>query len=57
LRFALSCSNVSFMPLSFAPPHPKQRFVAFGSSLILSLKDVAAFPYSSRREALNQPKI
>src|SRR5207248_4177657 len=38
LRFTLSCSNVSFIPAALSPPQPKQGFVGFGSSLMMSLK-------------------
>src|ERR1700687_5744478 len=38
LRFVLSCSNVSFMPPSFAPPQPKHLLVSFGSNRIVSAK-------------------
>src|SRR5271163_3860262 len=37
-RLTLSCTNVSFMPESFAPPQPKHLFAGFGANVILSLK-------------------
>src|SRR5208282_3683108 len=37
-RFTLSCTNVSFMPRSFAPPQPKHLFVGFGANVIVSVK-------------------
>src|SRR5262249_8294330 len=54
LRLVLSCSNVSCMPLSFAPPHPKQRFVAFGSSLMVSPKELPASPITYALSDSNQ---
>src|SRR5215467_202103 len=46
-RFALSCSNVNFIPPELSPPQPKHLFVGFGSSLTVSLNLVLApFPYS-----------
>src|SRR5580658_6968701 len=37
-RLTLSCTNVSFMPCSFAPPQPKHLFAGFGAKLIVSVK-------------------
>src|SRR5712664_4199364 len=35
-RFSLSCTKVSFIPSSLAPPHPKQRFEGFGAIVIVA---------------------
>src|SRR5712671_5767903 len=42
LRLSLSCTKVSFIPSSFAPPHPKQRFSGLGASVVVDwlLSDV-----------------
>src|SRR5580692_7124286 len=37
-RLTLSCTNVSFIPRSFAPPQPKHLFVGFGARVIVSVK-------------------
>src|SRR4029077_6045353 len=35
-RFSLSCTKVSFIPSSFAPPHPKQWLAGFGASVMVA---------------------
>src|SRR5712671_4735914 len=44
LRLSLSCTKVSFIPSSFAPPHPKHRFSGFGARVLLDwlLSDVVS---------------
>src|SRR5260370_1609085 len=35
-RLSLSCTKVSFIPPSFAPPHPKQWLAGFGASVMVA---------------------
>src|SRR5258707_288716 len=35
-RLSLSCTKVSFIPSSFAPPHPKQWLAGFGASVMVA---------------------
>src|ERR1700722_7825696 len=54
---ASSCSNVSSIPRSFAPPQPKQRFVGLGFSSTISLDQRHARMQFTARAALPFAKL
>src|SRR5260370_4962855 len=45
LRLTLSCSNVSFLPPNFSPPHPNPLFAVFGANRIASSKSCSRRPF------------
>src|ERR1700733_12977231 len=58
IRFASSsCSNVSSIPRSLAPPQPKQRFVGLGFSSTMSLDQRHARMQFTARAALPLAKL